>query len=301
MNAVDRFVPKIFNRLDIILVRMFQVVRKSRFLYEGHLKNDVRSFTSESFCDDFGIIITTFEARLFSYGLPLIAEIRKYTEIDIFIVINGNYETNNHNNNLKEFLASISQFINIYPIAFANLRGCATLWNSGIELSDYTNYLILNDDIEIVGSNLLDEIADLRIKLLNSGLVTINGTFSHFAISEKCIERVGLFDEHFLGFGHEDVDYMYRYWIEYGARHLDHKSISFFNLTDGSRDNSIARQESTSKYSKFNLNMIQALYKEDRDNGVTAAFDRPMSRVSDFVNPRPLSYFRKEHYGELTD
>jgi hypothetical protein len=79
----------------------------------------------------------------------LIEEIRKHTEIPVYLMINGNYERNSQAVNLQKFLVLVSKFVNIYPVAFANLWGCSALWNSGIELADAKNYLILNNDIHV--------------------------------------------------------------------------------------------------------------------------------------------------------
>jgi hypothetical protein len=265
---------------------------------EDKSKKDKSSISSNE-VEDFAVVITTFEARFFKYALPLIKEIREHTDTPIFITINGNYEKSYNNFNLRKFLNVISQFVNIYPIAFANLRGCAALWNSGIEIADSKNYLILNDDIYVNGSHLIEAMKDIESTLINDGLVTINDSFSHFAVSEKCLEEVGLFDEHFLGFGHEDGDYMHRYLVRYGKKHLDIKLSSFLNLSDDSKDLSISN--SISKYSIFNLRMVQEMYKSDEVSGIVSTFDKPMTRVATFVNPRPLISFRKKHYKDLVE
>ena len=226
-------------------------------------------------------------------------EIRKYTDLPIFVTINGNYEKTKNNINLKNFLVAIAQFINVYPIAFANLRGCAALWNSGIEIADSKNYLILNDDIYVSGSSLVSVMKEIEFALNSDGLITINSSFSHFAVSEKCLEEVGLFDEHFLGFGEEDGDYIHRYQVKYGKSHLDYKCASFFNLSDASRDTNIVN--SVSKYSMFNLRMRESLYNHNEKSTIKGAFDKPMTRIVEFVNPRPVFSFRKKHYKELSE
>jgi hypothetical protein len=299
MHIMRKLITKVFNRLDIIIVKTFQLIRKWRYQHEGVRTLDVGAIDNSN--NDFVIIITTFEARFFNYAIPLVSEIRGHIDTPIFLVINGNYEKISTNNNLRNLLLSLVKFINIYPITFANLRGCSALWNAGIDAAESRNYLVLNDDIHLIGSNLQQEISHLRNLLQENGLVTINNTFSHFAISEQCISKVGLFDEHFLGFGHEDVDYMHRYRIAYNKDHHVYKSSSFFNLSDASRDPHIASQGSESKYSLFNLKMIKSLYKVDEENGIQSAFDKPMSRISPFVNPRPLAGFREKHYKDLTD
>ena len=300
MNILKRTLVGSFFLIESFLIRALQFMRKFLQWYQEDKKSNSKS-DMHSYGDigDFAIVITTFEARFFKYALPLVTEIRKHTDLPIYITINGNYEKTRDNINLKNFLFAISQFVNVYPIAFANLRGCATLWNSGIEIADSKNYLVLNDDIHINGSSLIDVMLELESVLRNDGLVTINSSFSHFAISEKCLEEVGLFDEHFLGFGEEDGDYIHRYQVEYGKSHVDYKSDNFFNLSDASRDTNIVN--SVSKYSMFNLRMRETFYQHDEKSIVKGAFDKPMTRVVKFVSPRPVSSFRKKHYRELSE
>lgn len=300
MKILKKILVESFFLLESILISLLQYMRKFLHWYQEEDESKLdKSLIASNDLDDFAIVVTTFEARFFKYALPLIREIREHTDIPIFITINGNYEKTQKNINLKKFLTEICQFVNVYPIAFANLRGCAALWNSGIDIADSKNYLILNDDIHINGSRLINAMKDIEFALRNDGLVTINDSFSHFAVSEKCLEEVGLFDEHFLGFGHEDGDYMHRYLVRYGKKHLDIKLSSFLNLSDDSKDLSVSN--SISKYSMFNLRMVQEMYKSDEVSGVVSTFDKPMTRVASFVNPRPLFLFRKSHYKDLVE
>ena len=60
----------------------------------SQLKNFPMSGSSNN--SDLSIIISTFEMRFFEFTIPLISMLRKETSLPIFVMINGNYEKNNH-------------------------------------------------------------------------------------------------------------------------------------------------------------------------------------------------------------
>jgi len=253
---------------------------------------------------DFSIIIVTFEARFFEFTIPLISTLRSVCNAPIFVMINGNFEKNFSNYKLQEFLEKLVVFPNIYPSVFSNFRGCAELWNTGIVNADSEYNLILNDDIHVFPEHLNYIVSTLCESLQKNHLVTINRSFSHFGITRQCVQEIGFFDEHFLGIGEEDRDYIFRYEAKFKKSHFNLSTEVFLNISDKSRDNAITSIDSsnyTSKYSMFNLKMFQELYKPDSSSTIKGAYDLPMTRKNEFVDPRPVWKFRRNNYGGLTE
>ena len=249
---------------------------------------------------DFSIIIVTFESRFFEYALPLIKNLRDDTDIPIFVLINGNYSKANKNSKLQIFLKELSDFDNIYPIAFASFRGCAELWNTGIVNSDSEYYLILNDDVTVYPNSIITRLNMLGDLVIKHGLVTINHSFSYFCISRKCIDEVGFFDEHFIGMGEEDRDYAYRFESVYARKHGNLSTASFVHFGDESADKSI-KKIPNNKRSIFNLEYYQKIYTLDLSGKIQGVYEKPMKRTQDFRDPRPIWKFRISNYENLSE
>lgn len=286
--------------LKYLVIKFFQTSQPNSLKNNKYKSNSSLLPTKTKKSLELSIIITTFDKRFFTFALPLISQIRSIVDTPIFVIINGNYTKNFANNNLQLFLAQLGNFSNIYPSSFANFHGCAELWNTGIVNSDSEYCLILNDDINLFPFEFdieLEKIVDL---LDNEGLLTINNSFSYFAISRKCISEVGFFDEHFLGIGNEDIDYTYRYKSVYKKSHYDFGSSNFFNLSDNSRDSEIS-ENLGEKYSKFNSNIFREFYDTNinQENQVKLGQTASQKRIS--VNPRPLWEFRSANYKKLAE
>ena len=67
--------------------------------------------------NQFSIGITTFSKR-FSYVETLVSQLRTYTDADILISVNGDYNKNFNNEYRKKILSLCSNYDNIYPIFF---------------------------------------------------------------------------------------------------------------------------------------------------------------------------------------
>ena len=200
--------------------------------------------------NDFGIAITTFEPRFFSFALPLISNIREVSDVPIFLAINSNMNGPAKTSNFMKLLAGISKYENVYPISFGSMAGCSNLWNKSIQLASKRALLIVNDDISINPSSLKRDLDEIWQESEKRKLFTINGSWSHFCITGDCIKSVGYFDEHFLGFGAEDSDYHRRYMAVLGSEPFDLRIDGFVNLNSEIRDESI--KTDGKKYTSFN-------------------------------------------------
>lgn len=301
MEISTKIRAKIYLSIQLFLLYLLKYLRKKRSIHNTIDKdlNILRNkLVDSNENEDISIIITTFEARFFEFTIPLINAIRSELNSPIFVVINGDFYKSNRNIKLQKFIQALGNFTDVYPTAFSTFHGCAELWNTGIVNADSENYLILNDDIHIYPKSLKAILPSLRQLILQNGLVTINRSFSHFGLSQRCIEEVGFFDEHFLGIGEEDRDYFYRYEAKYMRKPHDLFTDAFYNFGDEARDNSI-KKISDGKYSYFNSVIQEKFYSSDPDSPIQGRYDMPVKRLEKFLDPRPLWKFRKINYQKL--
>ncbi|MDA3030271.1 MAG: hypothetical protein O2823_02950 [Actinomycetota bacterium] len=303
MSMLVKIRGKIYFLILQFLLQSIKFLRSNRSNSEmieklDKLDKPQRDFDAPEY--DFSIIIVTFESRFFEYALPLVKNLRTDVDTPIFILINGNYAKANRNSKLQIFLKELSNFDNIYPIAFASFRGCAELWNTGIVNSDSEYYLILNDDVTVYPNSIIIRLNMLGDLLMKHGLVTINHSFSYFGISRKCIDEVGFFDEHFIGMGEEDRDYAYRFESLYSRKHGNLSTSSFVHFGDESADQSI-KKIPKNKRSLFNLEHYEKIYTSDLSGKIQGVYEKPMRRTQDFRNPRPIWKFRISNYKNLSE
>lgn len=205
-----------------------------------------------------GVIITTFEPRFEHYALPLISSIRKSISNPIYLVVNANYDGPASAPASKKLIEGIAEFENVFPIFFGQMQGCASLWNTGIKHSNSQANFILNDDISINHNTIAEEMQLAVDQMDDAGLVTINKSWSHYLISSRCLEKIGNFDERFLGFGYEDTDYINRVKEKMGEEPANIWLSGFINLVDQSREEKVTHE--WGKYSLFNACLFRLKY-----------------------------------------
>jgi len=242
------------------------------------------------------ICITTFSKR-FSYIESLINQIRKFSDNDILISINGDYKKDFDNLYREKILNLCLKYENIYPIFFPEQRGLSKLWNTLIIHSKHDWCLMLNDDIEI-------ESDDIFIKGNNLSdspdLIRINGSFSHFFVHKVCIDELGYFDERLLGFGEEDGDIFFRYIEKYNKWIQDFWVSGVKNLVIDLRDDNI--KNGIGKYSAFNRDfcfVIDNCKYKPNDNGIIGCFGFPMEKKLEDLKIYPYEGFFKENKNNL--
>jgi glycosyltransferase involved in cell wall biosynthesis len=196
----------------------------------------------------YSIGITTFSNRL-DHVVKLTNQIRLYTDADILISVNGNYNEDFNNDYREDVLRLCLKHKNTYPIFFPEQRGLSKLWNTLIIHSKTDWVLILNDDLEITSEAFF---TTLEQNLINQhdDICRINGTFSHFAINKNIIIDLGWFDERLLGFGEEDGDIIYRYVEKYNKNVTEWSIGNIISIGSWIRDENI--RPGVSKYSAFN-------------------------------------------------
>jgi hypothetical protein len=205
------------------------------------------------------ILITTFEKR-YDLLVKLIESIRRFTDCNIILLINGELEKEIPELYRKNILQLCLNTTNIIPYFFTEFVGLSKMWNRGVISSNKEYQLILNDDL-LFNKNILDNI---ELNNIND-ILTINNCFSHFIINKKFLQEFDYFNEYLLGVGFEDSDFVRRY------KKLYSKDVP--TLYDDSISHSRSKITTDSVYNRNiydNLNLIHInpypLEKYYRDN-----------------------------------
>lgn len=248
---------------------------------------------------NFSICITTFSKR-FEDVKKLIEGIRKFTDQEIVVVVNGDYNQEFDEEFRKEFLEFIVGYRDIFPIFFPNMRGMSKLWNTLIVHSSHEWMLVLSDDVVINSNKIFDFMETLNNE--SPDLLTINGCFAHFVAAKQSMEDLGYFDERLLGFGHEDGDMIWRYHEKYKKIlrdvYIDGISHNQSNLVD----EEIEKQIGCNRYSKFNSDFCfkseNPKYVFDK-NGVSLCFGYPVVKNIQDENLYPYEKFYRKNKNNL--
>jgi len=243
---------------------------------------------------NYSIAVTTFSLR-FEMVKKLISQIRQYTDKQILICVNGEFEEEFKEDYRKKMLELCLDYNSILPIFFSEMRGLAKMWNTLITLSNQNNILVLNDDLEILSNDIFTKISsiDSEIKLLK-----INGSFSHFLINREILDRVGWFDERLLGFGEEDGDITFRF----AEKGLDIQNIyvsGVVNIVSEIRQNV---KPGIGKYSFFNREFtFGKKYQKVDSNGIIGMFGEPHKKLIEDLNIYPYENFYWENKKKLSN
>lgn len=280
VNMIDFVMRKkllvwFYTRIELLLTQGFRHFRNLAFTAAGGNSlgghKPTKLMTTTNLGGDVGIVITTFEQRFEIYAIPLINDLRERLSCPIYLVINGNYEGPAQVKSLTNLLRQISGMENVFPIVFGRMQGCSSLWNTGLAHSNCSMNFVFNDDISIDKTTITDQMQIAVDSMVDKDLITINNSWSHYLISNRCLELIGPFDERFLGFGEEDGDYIRRVFEKTGTGPANLLLPSFINIIDQSRDPNVA--VSWGKYSLFNKCFFHLKYPDSQIN--STFFSKP--------------------------
>lgn len=246
---------------------------------------------------EFSIGITTFSKR-FSYLETLVRQLRTYTDAEIIISINGDYKKKFDEKYRKKILKLCLEYENVFPIFFPEQRGLSKLWNTLIIHSKTDWCFILNDDVEVLTS---DIVSFAEKSLLNKpDFYRINESYSHFLIHKKTIDELCYFDERLLAFGEEDGDIMFRYIEKYNKWIPNLYIHGLNNLIENTADENIRRKNG--KYSAFNtefcFTMDNCKYVPD-EKGISGHFSYKARKNLPDLNLYPYEKFFMENKHKL--
>lgn len=209
----------------------------------------------------------------------LVKSIRGFVDIDIILGVNGNANQKFCNTFRRDVLNLCSRYANIYPVFFPEQRGLSKIWNTILTHSTTDWNLVLNDDVEITSQSFDSAILNIQNQKDADLVTTMNIYWSHFIINKKVFEKVGYFDERYLGFGQEDSDFRFRFFKAYGHAVKSIKVDGIKNSDSPTCDSGIARK---GKYSKFNsdhhFGLSSSKYALD-DNGSREGFPFTVRKV----------------------
>jgi glycosyltransferase involved in cell wall biosynthesis len=244
---------------------------------------------------NYTIGITTFSARN-NYLTKLLEQIRFFTDAPIIITINGEKEGKLSDEYMNKIFELCLKFKQIYPIFFQEIRGLSKMWNTIIVHSASDNILLLNDDIEIHNDDVFKIVGNLSNNPNFNSICKLNGSFSHFMVKKKCIEKIGFFDERLLGFGEEDGDITYRL-IKHNIELHSLGSSGLINIVSDVRHSEV--KPGIGKYSKFNRDFIYGQKYVVTNEGIRGMFDTPMKENLDNENAYPYEVFFRENKSKL--
>jgi len=245
--------------------------------------------------------ITTFEARFDQYFVPLLKRIREYTDNEIVIAVNGEYNRAFGEEYRSKLLKCISDHKNVYPIFPPQFRGLTKLWNTIAIHATHDHILMLNDDIMIESPNFMSEVSNTVSR--NGGKTfLINRSWSHFLVNRDELDALGYFDERLLGIGEEDGDMTWRYIKQYGEAIPSFKIKGFQNFAEEtvrSYKPTNIRTHSGTKYSLFNRKFIHEEKYTPATEGIRGMFDTAVVMKDPGQNQYPNEGFYRRRRSEL--
>lgn len=240
---------------------------------------------------DISVLIVTFKERA-QYVKELIAKVRKDTDADILLAINGNNGELTDENYRKDMLELCLNTPKCYPIICSEFKSLPKLWNTLVIFSRTEYNFVICDDVEYGDSKNIEQIKNY-IELTNEEFFTINGGFSFFVITKSKLHQLNYFDERLCGFGEEDGDIMHSYILTH-KKPLPILSIpGMYNRALYNIKNKEVETHQDNK-PKFNREFIMMKYVDD-PNGICGMNPTPLSRVLSTKQQYPYEMFVKHN------
>jgi hypothetical protein len=238
---------------------------------------------------DMSILIVTFKERA-EYVKELITKVRKTTNSDILVAINGNNEELMPEDYRKDMLEMCLNTPNCYPIICPEFKSLPKLWNTLVIFSKTEYNFVICDDVAYDDEKAIEKI-EQYINTTKEEFFTINGGFSHFVITKSKLHKLNYFDERLCAFGEEDGDIVHSFILT-EQRNLPILSIpSVYNKALYDIKNKEIETHVDNK-PKFNREFVMTKYKED-PNGICGKNPTPLSRVLSTKQQYPYEMFVK--------
>lgn len=215
---------------------------------------------------DYSVVVTTYSRRFDDFLVPLIKSINEYRPgVEVLVQTNGPVSGKFDQDFRSRVLSFCSQFPNVFPRLFPKQASFSRLVNDGVINSNYDNALLLNDDVTIE-SHFFDAFEGVLEEEDTSFLM--NRSFSHSLWKKSELDEVGYFDERFVGFGWEDVDFWIRYAKTFAHKPktinvpgiIDHSDLTFDPRYKDEGHKTIPVGQVQEKYSMANKLIFDSLY-----------------------------------------
>ncbi len=171
----------------------------------------------------------------------------------MIIGINGDYNVNFDEKYRKNVLELAANNHSIFPFIYPQFRSLSKIWNN-IAINASNNYiLIMNDDTTLESRDFFTSVQYNINKYRCSFTMNANNDhFAYFIIDRSELDRVGWFDERFLGIGWEDLEFKRRYKHVMGKDILNIEGIPGIKTYFDKEDCVVNQKKSQGKYSRFN-------------------------------------------------
>lgn len=241
--------------------------------------------------NQYAIVVTT-HSRRFSRCLSLVKMLseRLTNHINIYIVINADTWGPFDPKKRSQFLRELTKLDRVFPVCFGKPQGMSSLWNTGLRLADSDTIFVLQDDLFLEASTIQQTFDSAAEILAYEKMLLLNESFGSFGIRYSCLQEVGWFDERFVGFGEEDVDYSSRFLSEYG-KCIPSLSVAAFN----NESSEVGYEEiirGKGKYSLFNKVFMELKYYKKLTEGEKYAWGHSKIATPDFY---PGESFLSKH------
>lgn len=162
-------------------------------------------------------------------------------DIDLVHIISKPNITLNNNSHVKN--------LKITPYSY-KFKSLAQIWNYFIESCDIDDYVIMNDDISF-GAGYLENYFEVIKNSPNTYRIQAGYPHTCFSTSRYVIDKVGLYDENFIGAYYEDTDYHKR-CIEANIEIIEVEG-NLFNFQHEGRGTNKTCNDEERKIIKYNM------------------------------------------------
>jgi len=214
---------------------------------------------------NYTIGIVTYVERFEKWFKPLLRTIKEQRpNIEVIVCINGEHKKSFNQEYRKKILNFLAEYDNVYPLMFTTHRSLSKLWNCLLINSSNDIVVRIDDDLTISSSSFWSQV-ESSILSNNYRSFKINGSWSHTVLNRIEVEKVGWFDERFLGGGEEDGDFEWRYGSAFGREFTNIGGFSLINhWNDVDYEKCLVNMKKCDgKRSSFNKDFVQKKYKID--------------------------------------
>lgn len=158
----------------------------------------------------YGIGIMTYSKRI-DFIKQLLIDIRSQSdEIPIYLAVNCDYNEPFNENYRRTILELVNSHPYVYVTFYLKFRGSSKLWNDMIVNTSFDNLIIINDDVRLL-NNFIHDFINYKVNVLNSNKITkVNNGWACFCVNKNYIKSAGFFNEHYIGIGFEDAEFVRR-------------------------------------------------------------------------------------------
>jgi glycosyltransferase involved in cell wall biosynthesis len=246
------------------------------------------------------ICIATFVKRFDKYFKPLLKSIKTMRpDSEIIVVVNGEHNQKFDQNYRRNMLTFLADYDNVYPIVLTEHRACSKLWNTALLNSTNDLCLRIDDDITIPDVSFFERLESV-ISETNGKSFKINRSWSHTFLNRLEVDKVGWFDERFLGGGEEDGDFEWRWQKQFGEKFLSIEGFPILNHMHemSYEDCLVGHRKVNGKRSMFNLEFVNKKYKEDSQGESYGIMCEENQKKLICVDPTPNQYPNESFYWE---